>query len=120
MKLKIKSEDMYGEKYNETFAARVETTPKGRKYTYKDNDTDVTMYVYDGKVRIARKGSINSKQVFDAGTETKFRYITNYLQTDLTLVTKELIIKSNSVKLHYELYNDGMLVNKIKMSINEG
>lgn len=118
MRLKIQSEDMYGDKYKESFDGEVEEGLKGKKISYKDENGPVTIYLYEGKMRITRSGSINSKQIFDVNNEYNFRYTTTYLESHLTLKTNELIIDSNNVNLEYELYNDGMLVNKIKMSIN--
>ncbi len=118
MKLKIQSEDMHGDKYNQTFNAQIEEGTKGKKISYKDENGFVTIYLYEGKMRIARSGHINSKQIFDVNNEYNFRYTTIYLESHLTLKTNELIIDSNNVNLEYELYSDRMLVNKIKMSIN--
>ena len=122
MKLQIDSIDMYFDKYSQQFDCILEKTKFGKKYTYKDEHSQVSIYVLNtNKVRIFREGNINSKQYFDLEQETKFLYNTNYLKTYLTLLTKELIIEDNTLSLIYELYGENKnLINSIKMIIREG
>lgn len=120
MTIKIDSIDMYNDAYNQVFESQKEVSNLGVKYSYKDENGSVTIYVYGDKIRINREGDIRSRQIFDLERETKFRYSTNYLESDLTLITKELIIEGSKIKLEYELYDDKMLVNRIRMSISEG
>jgi len=121
MRLQIDSIDMYFDKYSQKFDCILEKTKIGKKYTYKDEHGQVSIYVLNtNKVRIFREGNVNSKQYFDLEQETNFLYNTNYLKTYLTLLTKELIIKDNILSLIYELYDENKnLINSIKMIIRE-
>ena len=119
MKLKINSIDMYHEVYDEIFDCTIEGSGQERVYDYADEHGKVKVHVSNDKVGIIRSGAICYKQIFEEDGMSNFMYKTNYLESVLTLVTKELIIESDKIKLNYELYNDGLLVNKVKMSISE-
>jgi uncharacterized beta-barrel protein YwiB (DUF1934 family) len=121
MKLKVNSIDMYHEVYDKIFDYTRKDDENGQKrvYDYVDEYGNVKVHVSDDKVSIIRSGDISFKQIFEEDGMSNFIYKTNYLESVLTLVTKELIIESDKIKLNYELYNDGLLVNKVKMSISE-
>jgi uncharacterized beta-barrel protein YwiB (DUF1934 family) len=121
MKLKVNSIDMYHEVYDKIFDYTRKDDENGQKrvYDYVDEYGNVKVHVSDDKVSIIRSGDISFKQIFEEDGMSNFIYKTNYLVSVLTLVTKELIIESDKIKLNYELYNDGLLVNKVKMSISE-
>lgn len=119
MKLNINSVDMHHEVYDKIFDCTREGEGQERVYNYSDEYGKVKVLVCDNKVSIIRSGAICFEQIFEEDGMSNFMYKTNYLESVLTLVTKELIIESDKIKLNYELYNDGLLVNKVKMSISE-
>jgi len=119
MKLNIHSIDMHHEEYTGTFESEVKVEEGVKTYVYSDDHGEVTIKISGETMSIRRSGAIRYEQVFKNDNMVNFMYQSNYLESILTLVTKELIIESNNIKVSYELYNDGLLVNDVKMSISE-
>lgn len=119
MNLLISSTDMYGEKFSKKYNARLEKKAKGRRYLYKDENTQVSIYVLEKKIRITRKGEIESTQIITEESETIFPYKAPYLQKNFKISTKKLEILEKEVDLRYSIYDGDSLVNEIEMKIRE-
>lgn len=119
MKLLVASTDMYGEKFSKEYQAEIEKNEKGRKYVYKDENSIVSIYILDKKIRITRKGEIESTQIITEDSETVFPYKTPYLRKNFKILTKKLEILEKEVNLRYSICDAEEIINEIEMKIKE-
>ncbi|OQY09966.1 MAG: hypothetical protein B6I28_01975 [Fusobacteriia bacterium 4572_132] len=119
MYLEIKSEDSYGEKITQKFEAEKITYPKGIVYKYKDEYSENSIYKYSSTIKILRKGSITTNQVFKLGEKTTFFYETPYLQKRMEIKTEKMEIKDGMIKIVYKIFENNEILNMINIKIKE-
>lgn len=119
MYLIIESSDSYGEKNSEKVSCQKEVSPKGVKYSYKNEHGECKIFILEDCVKIMRKGLINSSQTFKLGTVTPFKYRTPYTISDFTLKTLEIQRGDSDLLIRYEIYEMESKINDILIKIKE-
>lgn len=119
MNLKIKMNDMYGEKIEKIVKSELKIMKNGKVYSYFDENTLNIIYVYFNKIMIKRKGDIESSQTFKLKEDTFFKYSTNFLTSDFKISTSKLEIYNNKFLLNYSIFQKDSIFNKISLSVEE-
>lgn len=110
---------MYGEKIEKFVEAEVKNMKNGKIYSYIDENTNNTIYVYSDKILIKRKGEIESSQSFKFNEETFFKYSNNFLTSDFKIFTSKLEIYDNKFILNYDIFQKDSIFNKISLIVEE-
>lgn len=119
MKLKVLSEDFYGEKTENIYEAKKTLNNLGIRYEYLDENSKNDVYILENKVIFNRKGQITTKQIFELGKKTESVYKTPYLTMDFQINTIEFLKSEGETKLEYEIFSNGEFLNKLKIEFHE-
>jgi len=119
MYIEIISKDGYGENIIQQHEVEKKIYPKGIVYKYKDEYSENRIYVYSKKIKILRKGTITTEQIFEMQNETDFFYETPYMKKKMKIKTEQIEIKKDQIKIKYVIYENNEIVNKINIKILE-
>lgn len=120
IRIEIETVDQYGEKYLANFEAEKSISNGKIVYKYNDEYGKTELVIENDKtICIARFGEIKSKQIFENEKSTEFAYKTMYIDSLFECFTEELNIGDGKYSVIYILYNNGVAVNKITLSIVE-
>ncbi len=119
MKLKVLSEDFYGEKTENIYEAKKTLNNLGIRYEYLDENSKNDVYILENRVIFNRNGQITTKQIFELGKKTESVYKTPYLTMDFQINTIEFLKSEGETKLEYEIFSNGEFLNKLKIEFHE-
>ena len=119
MYLLIKSEDLFGNKYEKSFISQKILLDNGIVYSYSDEHGESKIFLYENHVEIYRKGEINTKQIFKPKEMTNFLYLTKEFKKKFFLNTSFLDISEKNVYLIYDVIDESEVINTIKLKIIE-
>ena len=119
MYLLIKSEDLFGNKYEKSFISQKILLDNGIVYSYSDEHGESKIFLYENHVEIYRKGEINTKQIFKPKEMTNFLYLTKEFKKNFFLNTNFLDISEKNIYLIYDVIDDNEVINTIKLKIIE-
>ncbi|MEI6856955.1 DUF1934 family protein [Psychrilyobacter sp.] len=119
MKLRIRTTDSFGEKYEATFDAIREDNEIGVKYTYSDEYAKVKIFVLKDKVQIVRDGDIKSNKLLKVDQKTSFSYRASYMNRNFEIFTKSLIIEDKKINAIYSIIEGDSVINELTLKIDE-
>ncbi|WP_028856508.1 DUF1934 family protein [Psychrilyobacter atlanticus] len=119
MKLRIRTTDSFGEKYDATFDATREENEKGVKYTYADEYAKVRIFILKDKMQIVRDGDIKSNKLLKENQKTSFSYRASYMNRNFEIFTKSLIIEEKKISAEYSIIEENAVVNELTLKIDE-
>ena len=119
MDLLIKSEDLFGNKYEKSFISQKILFDNGIEYSYSDEHGESKIFLYEKHVEIYRKGEINTKQIFKLNEITNFLYLTKEFKKKLFLNTSFLNISEKNIYLIYDVMDESEVINTVKLKIIE-
>lgn len=120
MILTIESIDNSEELFKMDYEAKKEMEKLGIKFSYCEEETEVSLYMLKEKIIMQKKGAINSYLVLDPNKKTNFKYESSMFSGEFTVETKKLKALANSWEIRYAIYDNVGLVNEINMNIKEG
>ena len=88
-------------------------------YKFIDEFGKTSIEIFKNSAIISREGSIKCSMILKKGINTTFDYFSEYLNTSFELFTKELTISETGFKSVYVMYQNGNLINEIKISVHE-
>ena len=88
-------------------------------YKFIDDFGKTSIEIFKNSAIISREGSVKCSMILKKGINTPFDYISEYLNTSFDLFTKEFELSENGFKAVYVMYQNGNLVNEIKLSVYE-
>ena len=118
-KFMIKSSDSYNDKNYEIVRGELKQSDNWLVYTYKSKLGDCEIQYSPRRVIVSRKGEIPTIIDIDLDRDTEFFYKTRELQKKF-MVTGEKIErdeKTEKLEFTYKIYDDGVEINQITISI---
>ncbi len=88
-------------------------------YKFIDELGKTSIEIFKNSAIISREGSVKCSMILKKGINTPFDYISEYLNTSFDLFTKEFELSENGFKAVYVMYQNGNLINEIKLSVYE-
>ena len=119
MDLLIKSEDLFGNKYEKSFISQKILFDNRIEYSYSDEHGESKIFLYEKHIEIYRKGEINTKQIFKLNKITNFLYLTKEFKKKLFLNTSFLNISEKNIYLIYDVIDESEVINTVKLKIIE-
>ncbi|NME35757.1 MULTISPECIES: DUF1934 family protein [Fusobacterium] len=89
------------------------------EYIYIDELGRNIIKLFEDSVIIERVGNTKTSLILKKNLETKFRYINQYLNVELSLFTRKLEIHPKGFVTEYTIYQGKEEINKIFISIEE-
>lgn len=95
------------------------TGNKSTVYKYIDDISRISIEIFENSVIIKREGKVRSEIVLKKGINTSFNYLSQYMNANFNLFTKNLEILVNGLKVSYVISQNGNFINEINLSIIE-
>ena len=119
MYLLIKSKDKFEIEYEKSFIFQKVVSDNKAEYSYSDEHGESRILLYENHVEIYRKGEINTKQTFKLGEVTSFFYLTKEFKKKLFINTRLLDINTKKIFLEYDILDNNVILNSIRLEIIE-
>lgn len=119
MKIRIKSFDIDGQKYENEFKVTNNVRfSQQKEYFYNDEFGKCKIVDNDEYVEIFRNGLINSKQIFKLNVKTSFMYITREFKGKYTILTRKFERDNSKISLLYDIMDQENIINTVNLEIS--